>query len=161
MAHADVGVDKSMDEILEQVQREYAEKSGEPQISLDTPRSAEVHNLNQVGSGRKGRSSSRAEASQGAEDENENPSEAAELAEPPMSAAPAGATMTVLAQLAALQAARHRASEFPMGNTARTLEDVMREALRPMLQGWLEEKLPTIVERLIKAELSRAMAEVV
>ena len=42
----------------------------------------------------------------------------------------------------------------------RTLEDVIREMLRPMLQGWLDEKLPDILERLVRAELARALGEI-
>jgi Protein of unknown function (DUF2497) len=40
-----------------------------------------------------------------------------------------------------------RVSEFPMGGEQRTLEDLVRELLRPMMSGWLEEKLMPIVER--------------
>ena len=46
-----------------------------------------------------------------------------------------------------------------MGEAGHTVEDVLREALRPMLQAWLDEKLPGIAERLVQAELSRAMGE--
>jgi cell pole-organizing protein PopZ len=38
---------------------------------------------------------------------------------------------------------------------ARTLEDLVREMLRPMLKGWLDDNLPGIVERLVKAEIER------
>jgi uncharacterized protein len=37
----------------------------------------------------------------------------------------------------------------------RTLEDLTREMLRPMLKEWLDENLPTIVERLVRAEIDR------
>jgi uncharacterized protein len=36
-----------------------------------------------------------------------------------------------------------------------TLEDVVREALCPMLKSWLDEHLPGIVERMIEAEIER------
>jgi cell pole-organizing protein PopZ len=29
--------------------------------------------------------------------------------------------------------------------------------LRPILQGWLDQKLPEILERLVKAELTKAL----
>ncbi len=38
---------------------------------------------------------------------------------------------------------------------ARTLEDLVREMLRPMLKNWLDDNLPGIVERLVKAEIDR------
>ena len=34
-----------------------------------------------------------------------------------------------------------------------TLEDVVREALRPMLKSWLDENLPRVVERMVEAEI--------
>ena len=38
---------------------------------------------------------------------------------------------------------------------ARTLEDLVREMLRPMLKAWLDENLPGTVERLVRAEIER------
>jgi uncharacterized protein len=40
-------------------------------------------------------------------------------------------------------------------NNARTLEDLVREMLRPMLKNWLDDNLPTLVERLVRAEIER------
>jgi cell pole-organizing protein PopZ len=39
--------------------------------------------------------------------------------------------------------------------TPRPIEDVVREMLRPMLRMWLDDNLPTIVERLVRAEIER------
>ena len=36
-----------------------------------------------------------------------------------------------------------------------TLEDVVREALHPMLKSWLDENLPRVVERMVQAEVER------
>src|SRR5687767_2590317 len=38
-------------------------------------------------------------------------------------------------------------------NNARTLEDLVKEMLKPMLKSWLDENLPTLVERLVRAEI--------
>ena len=38
---------------------------------------------------------------------------------------------------------------------ARTLEDLVREMLRPMLKTWLDDNLPGMVERLVRAEIER------
>jgi len=38
---------------------------------------------------------------------------------------------------------------------ARTLEDLVREMLRPMLKSWLDDNLPGLVERLVRAEIER------
>ncbi len=37
----------------------------------------------------------------------------------------------------------------------RTLEDLVREILRPMLKTWLDDNLPSMVERLVRAEIER------
>jgi uncharacterized protein len=38
---------------------------------------------------------------------------------------------------------------------ARTLDDLVRDMLQPMLKTWLDDNLPTIVERLVRAEIER------
>jgi len=40
-------------------------------------------------------------------------------------------------------------------NNQRTLEDLVREMLRPMLKTWLDDNLPGLVERLVRAEIER------
>ena len=37
----------------------------------------------------------------------------------------------------------------------RTLQDLVREMLRPTLKSWLDDNLPTLVERLVLAEIER------
>jgi len=37
----------------------------------------------------------------------------------------------------------------------RTLEDLVHDMLRPMLKAWLDENLPDMVERLVRAEIER------
>ncbi len=39
------------------------------------------------------------------------------------------------------------------GDSARTIEDLMMELLRPMLKEWLDKNLPTYVERLVQREI--------
>lgn len=46
-------------------------------------------------------------------------------------------------------------SSLLMPADGRTLEDVVRELLRPLLKGWLDENLPGIVEAAVKAEVER------
>jgi uncharacterized protein len=38
---------------------------------------------------------------------------------------------------------------------ARTLDDLMQEMMRPMVKQWLDDNLPTVVERLVRAEIER------
>ena len=42
-----------------------------------------------------------------------------------------------------------------IGQNARTLEDLVREMLRPMLRSWLDDNLPSLVERIVRAEIER------
>ena len=42
---------------------------------------------------------------------------------------------------------------MPRGD--RTLEDVVRELLRPLLQQWLDDNLPNIVQQAVEAEVER------
>ncbi|HEX8663949.1 MAG TPA: DUF2497 domain-containing protein [Beijerinckiaceae bacterium] len=42
-----------------------------------------------------------------------------------------------------------------LSSNTRTLEDLVREMLRPMLKNWLDDNLPTMVERLVRAEIER------
>ena len=37
----------------------------------------------------------------------------------------------------------------------RTIEDVMKELLRPMVKTWLDDNLPGVVERLVQEEIAR------
>ena len=47
------------------------------------------------------------------------------------------------------------ASAIPIGDGNRTLEEIVKELLRPMLKQWLDENLPQTVERLVQAEIDR------
>lgn len=38
-----------------------------------------------------------------------------------------------------------------------TIEDVVREELRPLLKDWLDQHLPGVVERLVRAEIERVV----
>lgn len=38
---------------------------------------------------------------------------------------------------------------------AMTLEDVVKDMLRPLLKSWLDDNLPPLVERLVRAEIER------
>ena len=42
-----------------------------------------------------------------------------------------------------------------MPANGRTLEDVVRELLRPLLKDWLDANLPRIVEEKVEAEILR------
>lgn len=51
------------------------------------------------------------------------------------------------------------AKGFILGDVKMTLEDLIRDLLRPHLKDWLDRNLPTIVERLVRAEIERMSRE--
>jgi cell pole-organizing protein PopZ len=53
------------------------------------------------------------------------------------------------------QAFQSLSRHTPMPAVGRSLEDVVVELVRPMLRGWLDDHLPGIVEKLVKAEIER------
>jgi len=52
-----------------------------------------------------------------------------------------------------------RSPELPLGDVGRTLEDMVRELLRPQLKEWLDAHLPQLVERLVRDEIARLLRE--
>jgi hypothetical protein len=56
---------------------------------------------------------------------------------------------------AAVDSAFNTLAHTVLVQNARTLEDLVREMLRPMLKSWLDDNLPGIVERLVRAEIER------
>jgi hypothetical protein len=42
--------------------------------------------------------------------------------------------------------------------SAPTIEDVVRSELRPLLKSWLDENLPALVERLVRAEIEKLVS---
>ncbi|MFI5015206.1 MAG: DUF2497 domain-containing protein [Hyphomicrobiales bacterium] len=46
-------------------------------------------------------------------------------------------------------------SRTVLSDNARTLEDLVKEMLRPLLKAWLDDNLPPLVERLVRMEIER------
>src|ERR1700704_1534592 len=177
MSDASVTPEPSMDEILQKIQGIIAEdEKPESAPAPPPPRSAEILPLTEaVGEGGTVRRLTPVETAPepvaAPPPEPPRPQErrieavppAGEVPHPagdrPVSDSTAGPAAAAFAQLAAIQREKRRADEFPMGLQARTLEDLVRELLRPVLQGWLDQKLPEILERLVKAELAKALHE--
>ena len=57
--------------------------------------------------------------------------------------------------VSAVESAFNTLAHTVLSNNARTLEDLVREMLRPMLKSWLDDNLPSLVERIVKAEIER------
>jgi uncharacterized protein len=86
-----------------------------------------------------------------------------EPAEPPLSAPrPAGAQLRALESpllsaeaTAAVNSAFGTLAHTVLVQNATTLEDLVKEMLRPLLKTWLDDNLPNLVERLVRAEIER------
>jgi cell pole-organizing protein PopZ len=77
----------------------------------------------------------------------------------------AKATSKSLSQLANTiaehQAAKDAVPETPLGSgAAKSLEDIVRELMRPMLKDWLDENLPGVVERVVRKEVQKLVRQV-
>ncbi len=46
-------------------------------------------------------------------------------------------------------------SNTVLNANARTLDELVREMLRPMIKGWLDDNLPIMVERMVRQEIER------
>lgn len=72
----------------------------------------------------------------------------------PQSLADRGGLMSSVT-MAAVDSAFNSLAHTVLGNNARTLEDLVKEMLRPMLKTWLDDNLPSLVERIVRAEIER------
>ena len=70
-----------------------------------------------------------------------------------LGAEPAGSATGSLASL--VQAVDRAHGGTPLGDANRTIEDLVKEVMRPMIREWLDENLPGLVERLVRREIER------
>jgi hypothetical protein len=72
-------------------------------------------------------------------------SEQVEMDRPLLSRSTSAAVDTAFASL----------SHTVLSQNARTIDDLVKDMLRPMLKSWLDDNLPSLVERLVRAEIER------
>jgi uncharacterized protein len=132
MADSDLSTEQSMDEVLKKIERKLVEE--------DAPPSAEVLKLSDADN-RKGRTQNRGRSAS---------QEASRAAGEPTSG---GSPVDEIAPMAT-------ALDEPAPGPAETLEDVVREIVKPMLRSWLDAKLGDVLNRLVQAELTKALEEV-
>jgi len=77
--------------------------------------------------------------------------------DPPGFDAPMAPQQPILSKstVSAVESAFNTLAHTVLSNNARTLEDLVKEMLRPMLKSWLDDNLPGLVERIVKAEIER------
>ena len=66
-------------------------------------------------------------------------------------------SVSSLSALAAAVDDHRRASDPSIG--PRTIEDLVKEVMRPMIREWLDDNLPALVERLVGREIERLTRE--
>ncbi|MEQ9325963.1 MAG: DUF2497 domain-containing protein [Rhodospirillales bacterium] len=59
------------------------------------------------------------------------------------------------AALSELSRAIARDRGVGVGRAGVTLEDIVRDSLKPLLREWLDQNLPYLIERLVKAEIEK------
>lgn len=79
--------------------------------------------------------------------------------EPEPEPEPDGSILTDNAAHAALQGFARLAARTPVERQSHlagiTLEDIVRDLMRPMLRDWLDQNLPPLIEKLVAKELQR------
>jgi len=93
------------------------------------------------------------------DEEPDEPAPRPRAAEPPRPAPapspPMAEHIISSATAAAVDSAFNALAHTVLVQNAKTLEDLVKEMLRPMLQHWLDNNLPTLVERLVRQEIER------
>lgn len=92
-----------------------------------------------------------------AESPSPRPTPAPSYAPVDFDAPPVPPQQPILAQstVSAVESAFNSLAHTVLSSNARTLEDLVKEMLRPMLKSWLDDNLPGLVERIVKAEIER------
>jgi cell pole-organizing protein PopZ len=98
-----------------------------------------------------------------------DPAHEAEPLPPPAPEVPVSAPTQLVAQEVAAAAATSVGSlvrtlterTVQVRSGGPTVEDIVREELRPLLKSWLDANLPSLVERLVRAEIERVVGRVV
>jgi cell pole-organizing protein PopZ len=175
-AHAAPGSDPSMEDILASIRRILSEDEPQPAaVSTDPAPSAadnevlvldasmEVADLPAEESPAAREEPSPAADSQTVAEPAAQPATAAapaaeplpaDLIAPEIAAAAASAVSNLMRTLAAERTTRVHAA-------GPTIEDLVREELRPLLKQWLDRHLPDLVERLVRAEIERVVRRAV
>jgi len=152
MPDSDLSTEQSMDEILKKIERKLVEEGKPEEPAGAAQQSAEVLKLSDAaGDNRKGRAQNRGRPA--GQETNRTAGEPVQAeAQSDEMAARAVAPASAPRSLSAL--------DEPATGPAETLEDVVRELVKPMLRSWLDARLGGILNRLVQAELAKALEEV-
>ncbi len=77
------------------------------------------------------------------------------VSEPAATSGEEGSLLTDKAENAAMGAFAELAKKSAVGHDGITIEEIVRQELRPLLKEWLDKHLPVLIERLVQDELER------
>jgi cell pole-organizing protein PopZ len=86
---------------------------------------------------------------------SEEPEPAPRVEERRSAPIPMEASLLSSSTSAAVDSAFNTLAHTVLTQNARTLEDLVKEMMRPMLKSWLDDNLPGLVERVVRAEIER------
>jgi hypothetical protein len=129
----------------------FGEASAEPESGVDE-QSADILELTESMAAPPPASAPQFRTIDGASDVSFD--DAAERPAPPPAAEPASQLISRSTRVA-VDSAFNSLAQTVLVQNARTLEDLVREMLRPMLKSWLDDNLPSMVERIVRAEIER------
>ena len=61
-------------------------------------------------------------------------------------------------KLSGLTGAVAAVRDIPLGHSQQTIEELVKDVLRPMLKEWLDDNLPPLVERLVEKEIAKLVS---
>jgi cell pole-organizing protein PopZ len=94
-------------------------------------------------------------AAAGSDDEQEFRHVRADLQRPDLQRPDLQRPLLSSATSTAVNSAFNALAQTVLVQNARTLEDLVKEMLRPLLKTWLDDNLPGLVERLVRTEIER------
>jgi len=78
-----------------------------------------------------------------------------------VSDATAAASLAALSQINQIGGRKEQTmNDIPLGSGQRTIEELIREMIRPLLKEWLDSNLPVLVERVVQDEVDRLVRDV-
>jgi cell pole-organizing protein PopZ len=150
----------SMEEILSSIRRIIAEDGEQPAAAPPAPAAAKGEEILELTEVVEDHPADPPAAPESPKAEPPAPAAAADPADHLVSDSAAAASIAALSQIQQLSSPNEkRMSDIPLGEGQRTIEDMVREMLRPLLKEWLDSNLPHLVERVVQDEVARLVRD--
>jgi cell pole-organizing protein PopZ len=89
--------------------------------------------------------------------ENDMSDDSEQMFQPPHGLVGEAASAAAASSIGSLIRSISTECSIAIGRPGLTLEDLVREELRPLLKSWLDSNLPALVERIVRAEIQRVV----